>query len=171
MFLVSHLAGVIPAPKSVVQGLMEFIAMGDGVFLKWYVFIMIITCYFYFRSFIFIWCVLLFICFICFYWTKIILLILHVHLPRVCFLLIARYPHLSGGEPLREALCKYCDCINESLMVTNGSDDALILICQTYLKHDAIGKKHVLTPTPTYEHFCVNALGMDGIDSRMRWLK
>jgi histidinol-phosphate/aromatic aminotransferase/cobyric acid decarboxylase-like protein len=70
-----------------------------------------------------------------------------------------RYPHLSGGEPLRAVLCNYTGCINENLMVTNGSDDALILICQTYLKHDALGMKHVLTPTPTYEHFCVNALG------------
>ena len=76
------------------------------------------------------------------------------------YLFTIRYPHLSGGEPLRRALCEYCGCVNEELMVTNGSDDALILICQTYLQYSAGQKRHVLTPTPTYEHFCVNAVGI-----------
>ncbi len=39
-------------------------------------------------------------------------------------------------------------------MVTNGSDDALILICLTFLGHN----KSALVPVPTYEHFCVNAV-------------
>ena len=64
------------------------------------------------------------------------------------------YPHLSGGAQLRDSLIRYCDIINENLMVTNGSDDALILICQTFLGHG----KTALVPCPTYEHFCVNAV-------------
>ena len=68
------------------------------------------------------------------------------------------YPHLSGGEPLRAEISKYAGAIPENLIVTNGSDDALILICQTFLKTD-VRRKTVLTPAPTYEHFCVNAIG------------
>ena len=64
------------------------------------------------------------------------------------------YPHLSGGKDLRESLTSYCGIINENLMVTNGSDDALILICQSFLGHG----KTALVPCPTYEHFCVNAV-------------
>jgi histidinol-phosphate/aromatic aminotransferase/cobyric acid decarboxylase-like protein len=46
------------------------------------------------------------------------------------------YPHLGGGEPLRAEISKYAGVIPENLIVTNGSDDALILICQTFLKTD-----------------------------------
>ena len=43
-----------------------------------------------------------------------------------------------------------CD---KNLLITNGSDDALILICQNLLG----ASKKVLIPVPTYEHFVVNA--------------
>ena len=64
------------------------------------------------------------------------------------------YPNLGGGAELRNRLAEYCGVIPENIMVTNGSDDALILICQTYLRSG----KSVLAPVPTYEHFCVNAM-------------
>lgn len=62
------------------------------------------------------------------------------------------YPHLSGGEALRLELASYCGVEDANLLVTNGSDDALILLCRALL---APGKVAV-APTPTYEHFCVN---------------
>eukprot|EP00759_Apiculatamorpha_spiralis_P037322 PhF_6_TR37204/c0_g1_i1/m.54832/K00817/hisC; histidinol-phosphate aminotransferase len=65
------------------------------------------------------------------------------------------YPELGGGVRLRGRLATYASCIPEALLVTNGSDDALILICHTFL---APGKV-CLAPCPTYEHFCVNAEG------------
>jgi histidinol-phosphate aminotransferase len=63
------------------------------------------------------------------------------------------YPHLGGGEQLKQQLAEYVGGIPENLLVTNGSDDALILAAQTYLKHGVVA----LADCPTYEHFCVNA--------------
>ena len=40
-----------------------------------------------------------------------------------------------------------------NLLITNGSDEALILICQKFL--DA--SKSALIPMPSYEHFVLNA--------------
>jgi len=46
-------------------------------------------------------------------------------------------------------------CIKEeNLIITNGSDEALILICQKFLTSP---NKVVLIPLPTYEHFVLNA--------------
>merc|ERR1712137_727070 len=64
------------------------------------------------------------------------------------------YPNLGGGAELRQRLADYAGVIPEDIMVTNGSDDALILICQSFL---GTGKS-VIAPVPTYEHFCVNAM-------------
>ena len=65
------------------------------------------------------------------------------------------YPQLSGGEALQRELASYCGVGTENLLVTNGSDDALILLC-----HGLLGAgKTALAPTPTYEHFCVNVVG------------
>jgi histidinol-phosphate aminotransferase len=69
--------------------------------------------------------------------------------------LLKWYPHLAGGEQLRSQLARYCNVIAENLLITNGSDDALILMCHAFLGH----QKTVLAPVPTYEHFCVNAVG------------
>lgn len=65
------------------------------------------------------------------------------------------YPELGGGTRLRGRIAAYASVIPETILVTNGSDDALILICHTYLA----GGKVCLAPCPTYEHFCVNAEG------------
>ena len=65
------------------------------------------------------------------------------------------YPELGGGARLRGRIAEYAAVIPETILVTNGSDDALILICHTYLT----GGKVCLAPCPTYEHFCVNAEG------------
>lgn len=65
------------------------------------------------------------------------------------------YPQLSGGEDLQQELARYCGVGADNLLVTNGSDDALILLC-----HGLLGQgKTALAPTPTYEHFCVNVAG------------
>lgn len=64
------------------------------------------------------------------------------------------YPNLGGGSDLRNQLAKYCCVIPENILVTNGSDDALILICQTFLNSG----KSVIAPVPTYEHFCCNVI-------------
>lgn len=64
------------------------------------------------------------------------------------------YPHLAGGDALRTELASYCGVGGDNLIITNGSDDALILLCQAFLGHG----KAALAPTPTYEHFCVNAV-------------
>ncbi|KAH3767751.1 histidinol-phosphate transaminase [Pelomyxa schiedti] len=64
------------------------------------------------------------------------------------------YPHLAGGAALRTALAEYCGVIAENIIVTNGSDDALILLCYSYLGYG----QTALAPIPTYEHFCVNAV-------------
>jgi histidinol-phosphate aminotransferase len=63
------------------------------------------------------------------------------------------YPNLGGGEDLRNKLAEYTGAIPENILVTNGSDDALILICQTFLGEGKVA----VAPMPTYEHFCVNA--------------
>jgi histidinol-phosphate aminotransferase len=64
------------------------------------------------------------------------------------------YPNLAGGDALRHELASYCSVGEENLLITNGSDDALILLCHTFLGHG----KTAIAPTPTYEHFCVNAV-------------
>ncbi|MBK9032835.1 MAG: histidinol-phosphate aminotransferase family protein [Myxococcales bacterium] len=65
------------------------------------------------------------------------------------------YPQLSGGEALQQELASYCGVGTDNLLITNGSDDALILLC-----HGLLGAgKTALAPTPTYEHFCVNVVG------------
>ncbi len=64
------------------------------------------------------------------------------------------YPNLAGGDALRAELAAYCRVGQDNVLVTNGSDDALILLCQAFLGHGT----SALAPTPTYEHFCVNAL-------------
>lgn len=64
------------------------------------------------------------------------------------------YPHLAGGDALRTELASYCGVGDDNLIITNGSDDALILLCQAFLGQG----KAALAPTPTYEHFCVNAV-------------
>lgn len=64
------------------------------------------------------------------------------------------YAPLGGGDDLKQGLAEYVDgAITENLLVTNGSDDALILAAQTYLKMGI----RALVDCPTYEHFCVNA--------------
>lgn len=40
---------------------------------------------------------------------------------------------LLGGTELRQKISEYCKVIPENLIITNGSDDALILICHTYI--------------------------------------
>lgn len=64
------------------------------------------------------------------------------------------YPQLAGGDALRAELAAYCGTGEDTLLITNGSDDALILLCQAFLGQG----KSALAPTPTYEHFCVNAV-------------
>jgi histidinol-phosphate aminotransferase len=60
------------------------------------------------------------------------------------------YPEL-GSRSLADALSDYVRLPADSILVTNGSDDALDLICKTYLgPHDK-----VLVPMPTYTHFLV----------------
>ena len=58
------------------------------------------------------------------------------------------YPQL-GSEELIEALTDYTGLESENLLVTNGSDDALHLICDTFLDPG----DHVVAPAPTYNHF------------------
>ncbi len=62
------------------------------------------------------------------------------------------YPDL-GAARLREALSIYTGAPTESILATNGSDDALDLLCKTYL--DA--GDDVLVAWPTYGHFLVFA--------------
>ncbi len=52
-------------------------------------------------------------------------------------------------RPLFESLSKYVGCKINQLLLTNGSDDALDLICQTYLDSG----DQVVAPIPTYNHF------------------
>ena len=57
------------------------------------------------------------------------------------------YPDMCYA-PLLESLAEYVGCRTSQLLLTNGSDAALDLICQTYL--DPVDK--VVHPTPTYSH-------------------
>jgi len=60
------------------------------------------------------------------------------------------YPEL-GSKGLATALSDYVSLNPENILVTNGSDDALELICKTYLGPD----HRVVVPMPTYTHFLV----------------
>lgn len=62
------------------------------------------------------------------------------------------YPDL-GAERLRTALGYYTSLSADHIMVTNGSDDALDLVCRTYLDHG----DDALVAWPTYGHFMVFA--------------
>jgi histidinol-phosphate aminotransferase len=62
------------------------------------------------------------------------------------------YPQL-GSKDLVAALQNYTGLSSEYILATNGSDDALQLICNTYLSE---GDK-VVAPVPTYNHFLVFA--------------
>lgn len=60
------------------------------------------------------------------------------------------YPEL-GSRGLAECLSEYVDLPSENILVSNGSDDALELVCKTFL---GPGDK-VVVPMPTYTHFLV----------------
>jgi len=62
------------------------------------------------------------------------------------------YPDLTCG-PLVEQIAEYAGVPADHVLVTNGSDDALDLICKTYLNPD----DRVVLPYPTYTHFLVFA--------------
>lgn len=62
------------------------------------------------------------------------------------------YPRL-GSQELIDALVKYTGVSADHLLATNGSDDALRLICSTFLDAD----DEVVLPVPTYNHFRVFA--------------
>lgn len=60
------------------------------------------------------------------------------------------YPELAS-RTLAEALSDYVELPSDNILVTNGSDDALELVCKTYLGPG----DRVLVPMPTYTHFLV----------------
>ena len=60
------------------------------------------------------------------------------------------YPEL-GSTGVAEALSDYVSLPTENILVTNGSDDALELICKAFLGPS----DRVLVPMPTYTHFLV----------------
>lgn len=62
------------------------------------------------------------------------------------------YPDLYSRR-LLVALGEYVGISPDHLLVTNGSDDALELVCKTYLDPD----DQVVVPSPTYTHFLVFA--------------
>jgi histidinol-phosphate aminotransferase len=62
--------------------------------------------------------------------------------------LIHWYPDPSHEE-LHLKISEYAGCRTGQILVTNGSDDALALVCQTYLD----GGDEVVAPFPTYKHF------------------
>lgn len=62
------------------------------------------------------------------------------------------YPEL-GSPSLLEKLAEYTGVGPERLLATNGSDDALQLICNTFLDPG----DRVVVPVPTYQHFVVFA--------------
>jgi histidinol-phosphate aminotransferase len=62
------------------------------------------------------------------------------------------YPPLSGGMPLKQQIASYAGCIPENVLITSGSDDALVLLCRAFLGPH----KSCLVPVPTYEHWCTN---------------
>jgi len=57
------------------------------------------------------------------------------------------YPTLGSPE-LKDRLSRFVGRPTEEILVTNGSDDALKLICDTFLDSG----DHVLAPSPTYTH-------------------
>ena len=67
------------------------------------------------------------------------------------------YPDITARE-LRDKLSKYTGQSPDHILVTNGSDDALKLIINTYVKPG--GK--VIVPVPTYSHFLVFAQAQGG---------
>lgn len=62
------------------------------------------------------------------------------------------YPELSS-QRLVSKLAEYVGLDADHILVTNGSDDALELVCKTYLNPD----DEVIIPSPTYTHFLVFA--------------
>ena len=74
------------------------------------------------------------------------------------------YPELYSRR-LTEALGRYTDLSPEHLLVTNGSDDALALVCNTFLDP----ADEVVAPTPTYTHFFVFAQAKGGRLVRVRY--
>ena len=62
------------------------------------------------------------------------------------------YPDLRADD-LRSALERHTGVTKDSLIVTNGSDDALLLLCRTFLS----SHNEVVVPVPTYNHFMVYA--------------
>lgn len=60
------------------------------------------------------------------------------------------YPELRSHS-VCDAIGEYVRLPGDNVMVTNGSDDALELICKTYLGP----RDNVLIPMPTYTHFFV----------------
>lgn len=58
------------------------------------------------------------------------------------------YPELYSNS-LRLKLGEYCNRKPEDILVTNGSDDALELICKVFLDPE----DEVVVPFPTYTHF------------------
>ena len=74
------------------------------------------------------------------------------------------YPEL-GAEKLTEALETYTGVPKESIIVTNGSDDALLLLARTYLR----ASTEVIVPVPTYTHFMVYAGGQNARIQKIRW--
>ncbi len=58
------------------------------------------------------------------------------------------YPEMHNAR-LFERIAAYVGCEPSQVLVTNGSDDALDLICQCYLDAD----DNVVAPVPTYTHF------------------
>lgn len=71
------------------------------------------------------------------------------------------YPDL-GARKLRAALTRYTGVAESSILVTNGSDDALDLVCRTYVDPS----DDVLVAWPTYGHFMVFARAR-GIEPRI----
>jgi histidinol-phosphate aminotransferase len=73
------------------------------------------------------------------------------------------YPQL-GSTDLVTALEGYTGVSPEHLLATNGSDDALQLICNTFLSE---GDK-VVAPVPTYNHFLVFAQSRGAAITKVR---
>jgi histidinol-phosphate aminotransferase len=60
------------------------------------------------------------------------------------------YPEL-GSRTLANHIADYVELPADNILITNGSDDALELVCKTYLGPG----DRVLVPMPTYTHFLV----------------
>jgi len=58
------------------------------------------------------------------------------------------YPDMNNRE-LFERIAGYVGCTPSQVVVTNGSDEALEVICQVYLDDGS----NVVSPVPTYNHF------------------